>query len=75
MVSKLINLIGYWNGSEKDPEISFYVKESEKDTRKLVHITLELIEESSTDIKIDSEYKRASKNLKNLIKSVKHWEK
>lgn len=78
MSKEEVLLIGYWNGNEEDPEITFHVKEDQKDPRKLVRITLELVEERDSKASLrrtEKSLKRANKSLKNLAKSVKHWEK
>jgi hypothetical protein len=70
-----VYLVGYWNGNEKDPEITFYIKECDKDTRKLVHITLELIKEEDSSKKVTRAARRADKAVKKLLKAIKHLEK
>lgn len=45
--SEKIKIVGYWNGSINDPEISFNIPTEESDTRKLVVIELQCVEDNS----------------------------
>lgn len=74
MTNKTTTLIGYWNGSVDDPEITFNVKEDLEDKRRLVYITLDLIEEPS-ESETKTAFKKFEKGLRNLASSVKNLEK
>lgn len=69
MTNDPIKLVGYWNGSETDPEIVFDIptSDSNKDY-KLVVITLEVPNETTEGAK--SDYSRVSRELRNVVQST-----
>lgn len=63
-----IRLVGYWNGSEVSPEITFNTPVEATDSRQLVSIHLKPIFENS---KTENQLKGLSKKTKKLTKSLK----
>lgn len=64
-----ITLIGYFNGSKEDPEITFNLPESSDDNRQLMIITMKPVPKSkkiNNTRKQEQEVKKIRKELRNL---------
>lgn len=73
MNQKEVNLVGYWNGDEEDPDITFNTSES--DCYYLCNIKLTVVPQRSSNCeiqKLERSIKKAYKGAKGLDRAFKN---
>lgn len=71
-MDKEVNILGYWNGSIEDPEITFNQEEALRSNKTLCIINLKPVPQlSNSENDIDKKLKKVSRELRGFVTTLR----